>query len=151
GWAADQAAADPDETRARLARLRELIDLLDSAAQARDSLRRAEADAAQKKTQVVEAERAAAAGVGAAEAMQLIEWLRDTRDYLEISPDSEVCPVCEQPVVAEDLRRRIDGRLNAMTSLGELRDKLEAANKAYQNAVAIVDRDRDGMLAAARS
>ncbi|HKC86933.1 MAG TPA: ATP-binding protein, partial [Blastocatellia bacterium] len=44
-WAAAQRAADLDETRARIERLRKLIDRLDAAAQARDSLSRAEADA----------------------------------------------------------------------------------------------------------
>lgn len=152
-WAAAQSAADLDETRARLERLQNLIDRLDAAAQTRDSLRRAEADAARSQAQVAEAERAAsaAAGIGAPEAMRLIELLRDTRGYLEASPDQAACPVCEQPVVAEDLRRKIDERLNAMTALGELRDRIEAAVKERQNAVAIVERDRDRMLAAARS
>src|SRR5262249_61792937 len=72
----------------------------------------------------------------------------------EASPgpqDGAACPVCERPVVAEDLRRRIDARLTDMTALGELRDELEAANRAHQNAVAIVERDRAGVLEAARS
>jgi energy-coupling factor transporter ATP-binding protein EcfA2 len=151
GWAAAQSAADLDETRARLERLQDLIDRLDAAAQARDNLRRADADAARSQAEVTEAQRAAdaAAGVGATEAMQLIELLRDARGYLDASPDTSACPVCEQPVVAGDLRRRIDDRLTAMTALGELRDKLDAANRAHQNAVAIVERDRSGMLAAA--
>ncbi len=152
-WAASQLAADLGETRARLERLQNLIEKLDRAAQARDSLRLAEADAAQKSEQVVEAERAveSAASVGVAEAMRLIELLRDARGYLDASPDQETCPVCEQSVAAEDLRRRIDERLNAMTALGELRDRLNAASKARQNAAAIVERDRGVMLDAARS
>ncbi|MGH9751344.1 MAG: AAA family ATPase [Blastocatellia bacterium] len=155
-WAAAQSAADLDETRARLERLQDLIDRLDAAAQARDSLSRSEADALRKNVQVAEAKRAAdaAAGVGATEAMRLIELLRDARVYLDASPgapDGAACPVCEQPVVAEDLRRRIDERLTAMTALGELRDNLEAANRAHQTAVAIVERDRGGVLEAARS
>src|SRR5262249_57957253 len=44
-WAAAQRAADLDETRARIERLRKLIDRLDAAAQARGSLNRAEDDA----------------------------------------------------------------------------------------------------------
>src|SRR5262249_32451600 len=82
------------------------------------------------------------------------ELLRDARGYIDASPgplDGAACPVCEQRVVAEDLRRRIDARLTAMTALGELRDNLEAANRAHQNAVAIVERDRARMLEAARS
>ncbi|MGH8310568.1 MAG: AAA family ATPase, partial [Steroidobacteraceae bacterium] len=155
-WAEAQSAADPDETRARLERLQNLIDRADEAAQSRDSLRRAETDVALSKTRVAEAESAAgaAAGVSANEALQLVALLRDARGYLAESPgpqDKAACPVCEQPVVVEDLRRRIDGRLNAMTALGELRDKIEAANKAYQNAVAIADRDRRKMLEAASS
>ncbi|MGH9769793.1 MAG: AAA family ATPase, partial [Blastocatellia bacterium] len=158
-WAAAQSSADQDETLARLERLQELIDRLDVAAQARDSLRRAEAEAARSQARVAEAGRAAdaAAGIGATEAMQLIALLRDARGYFEASPDSldradrTACPVCEQPVVAEDLRRRIDDRLSAMTAIGELRDKLEAANKTHQNALAIVERDRARMLEAARS
>ncbi len=152
-WAAEASAADPGETRARLERLQDLIDRLDQATQARDSLRRAETDVAQRKTQVAEAESAAdtAAGVGANEALQLIALLRDARGYLAESPDAAACPVCEQPVAAEDLRQRIDERLNAMTALGELRDRIEAANKTYQNAVAIAERDRRKMLEAARS
>ncbi|HKQ72919.1 MAG TPA: AAA family ATPase [Blastocatellia bacterium] len=155
-WAAAQSAADLGEIRARLDRLQNLIDRLDAAAQARDSLSRAETDASQKNAQVAEARRAAdaAAGIGATEAMRLIELLRDARGYLDstpVAPDGAACPVCEQPVVAEDLRRRIDERLTAMTALGELRDKLEAANRAHQNAVAIAERDRGRMLEAARS
>lgn len=155
-WAAAQSAADPDETRMRLERLQNLIDRLEAAAQARDSLSRSEADALQKNAQVAEAKRTAdaAVGVGATEAMRLIELLRDARVYLDASPgapDGVACPVCEQPVVAEDLGRRIDERLTAMTALGELRDKLEAANRAHQTAVAVVERDQGRMLEAARS
>jgi len=154
-WAASRSVADLNEIRARLERLQNLIDRLDAAAQLRDSLGRAEADASQKNTQAAEARRAAdAAGAGAPEAMRLIELLRDARGYIDASPgplDGAACPVCEQRVVAEDLRRRIDARLTAMTALGELRDKLEAANRAHQNAVAVVERDRARMLEAARS
>jgi recombinational DNA repair ATPase RecF len=152
-WAEAQSAADPDETRARLGSLQKLIGAIDQAAASRDSLRRAETAAAEKKAQVVEAQRAAdaAAGLGAGEAMQLIEILRDARSFLDASPDAAACPVCEQPVVAGELRQRIDQRLTAMTSLGELRDRLNAAARAHQSAVAIVDRDRESMLAAGRS
>ncbi len=152
-WAAAQSAADQDETRARLERLQNLIDRLDAAAQVRDSLGRSEADALRKNAQVAEAKRAAdaAGGVGATEAMRLIELLRDARGHLDAAPNQAACPVCEQPVVAEDLRRRIDERLTAMTALGELRDELEAANRAHQTAVAIVERDRGRMLESARS
>src|SRR5215475_7136875 len=155
-WAAAQLAVDLGGTRERIERLRKLIERLDAAAQARDSLSRAEADALQKNTQVAEARRAAdaAAGIGATEAMRLIELLRDARGYLEASrgpQDGAACPVCERPIVAEDLRRRIDARLTAMTALGELRDMLEAGTRAHQNAVAIVERDRNRMLEAARS
>src|SRR5262245_3191855 len=155
-WAAAQRGANLDEIRERLQRLQNLINRLDAAAQARDSLIRAEADASLKNTQVAEARRAAdaAAGIGASEAMQFIELLRDASGYLDASPgapDGAACPVCEQPVVAEDLRLRIDARLASMTALGELRDELEAANRAHQNAVVIVERDRGRMLEAARS
>jgi hypothetical protein len=41
------------------------------------------------------------------------------------------------------LKLRIDERLNAMTALGELRDKLAAATKIHDHAVAIRERDRN--------
>jgi DNA repair exonuclease SbcCD ATPase subunit len=147
-WAAAQSAADLDETRARLDRLQTLIDRLDAATQARESFRRAETGVAERLAEVAEAQKAAdaAAGIGAAEAMQLIAVLRDARGYLEASSGVASCPVCEQPVVAEDLRRKIDERLNAMTALGELRDRLEAANQSHQSAVAIAERDRQQMF-----
>src|SRR5262249_10543966 len=87
-WAAAQSAANLDETRARVAGLGKLINRLDAAAQARDGLSRAEADASQKNARVAEAKRDAdtAAGVGATEVMRLIELLRDARGYLEASP-----------------------------------------------------------------
>ncbi|MCI0336108.1 MAG: AAA family ATPase [Acidobacteria bacterium] len=152
-WAAQQVAADVDETRARLERLQNLIGRIDVAAQALNSFHRAEADAAQKSGEVAEMQRDAdaAAGIGVADALQLIELLRDARGYFEALPDRESCPVCEQPIVAEGLRQRIDERLNAMTTLGEVRDRLEAANKSHQNALVIVERDGGRMLAAGRS
>jgi len=51
--------------------------------------------------------------------------------------------VCDQPVIAENLKQKIDERLNAMTPLGELRDKLDVATKNLENAVAIRERDRN--------
>src|SRR5262245_60117982 len=155
-WAAAQSSVNLDETRARVERLRKLIDRLDAAAQARDSLSRSEADALHKNAQVVEAKRAAdaAAGIGATEAMRLIELLRDARSYIDAlsgPSEGEACPVCEHPVVAEDLRLRIDERLTSMTAIGDLRDKLEAMNRAHQTAADIVERDRGRMLEAARS
>ncbi len=152
-WAMQQVAANVNETRAKLERLQNLIDRLDQAAQTLDRFRRAEAEAAQKSEEVLEAQRAAtaAAGIGATEVLQLIELLRDARRYLNALAESAACPVCEQPIVVEDLRQRVDERLNAMTALGELRDRLEATNKSHLNAVAILERDRSGMLMAARA
>ncbi|MCI0662725.1 MAG: AAA family ATPase [Acidobacteria bacterium] len=144
-WAAAQSEADLGETRARLGQLQNLINLLDRAAQSRETFRRAEAEASEKAAHVVTAQSAAsnAAGVAATEALQLIAVLRDARDYLVRSPDLANCPVCAQPVASESLKQRIDERLNAMTALGQLRDKLEAATKIHENAVAIRERDRN--------
>ncbi|MGH9839437.1 MAG: AAA family ATPase [Blastocatellia bacterium] len=152
-WAAARSAADQDETRARLERLQALLDRLDAASQARESFRRAETDAAGRLAEVAEARHAVdtAVGIGAAEAMQLIAVLRDARGYLDASPGAASCPVCEQPVVAGDLRWKIGERLDAMTALGELRDRLDAANKIHQSAIAIVERDRKQMLDASHA
>jgi recombinational DNA repair ATPase RecF len=144
GWAAARSAADQLETRARLAQLQNLIDLLDRATQSHESFHRTEAEAAEKETQVLAAQNAAiaAAGLVSTEAWQLIAVLRDTRNYLARSTDLANCPVCEQPVIIENLKQRIDERLNAMTGLGELRDTLDTVSKSYDNAVAVRERDR---------
>jgi wobble nucleotide-excising tRNase len=54
-------------------------------------------------------------------------------------------------VVADALRQKIDERLDAMAALGQLRDQLDATSSAEQSAVAIVRRDRQQMLDAART
>jgi wobble nucleotide-excising tRNase len=152
-WAAQQAAADLDDTRAELERLQTILDRLDAAALARESFHRAEAEAALKRAEVAEAQHHAdeAAGVGARDALQLIAVLRDARSYFASTDDQAACPVCEQPVVADALRQKIDERLDAMAALGQLRDQLDATSSAEQSAVAIVRRDRQQMLDAART
>ena len=152
-WAAQKAAADLDGTRAELERLQTLLDRLDVATQARKSFHRAEAEAMQKEAEVVEAQRHAdeGAGIDARNALQLIAVLRDARSCLDAPDEATACPVCEQPVVVDDLRRRIDERLGAMAALGELRDRIDVASGAHQSAVAIVQRDRQQMLDAART
>ncbi|MEP7343596.1 MAG: AAA family ATPase [Acidobacteriota bacterium] len=152
-WAAQQAAADLDDTRAELERLQTILDRLDAAALARESFHRAEAEVVRKGNEVVEAERHAdeAAGVDARDALQLIAVLRDARNYFAVTDDQATCPVCEQPVVAEALQRKIDERLETMAALGQLRDRMDTASGAEQNAVAIAQRDRRQMLDAART
>ena len=145
GWAAAQSGADLGETRARLGQLQNLINLLDRAAQSRETFSRAEAEASEKAAYVLAAQNAAssAAGLAATEALQLIAVLRDARDYLVRSPELANCPVCTQPVAGESLKQRIDERLMAMTTLGELRDKLDAATKNHEHAIALRERDRN--------
>ncbi len=152
-WAEARTSVDLDEARAEREGSNKLIGLIDRAAQAQDSFRRAETDALQKKARVAEAQRdlSISSGAGAPDALRLVELLRDARGYLTTSPDAPACPVCEQPVSAEDLSRRIDDRLNAMTELGALRDRIETANKEQQNTAAILERDRMRMLDSARS
>jgi recombinational DNA repair ATPase RecF len=142
-WAAARSAADQRETRARLGQLQNLIDLLDRAAQARETFHRAAAEAAEKETRVEEARSAANAAAHrvSSEGLQLIAVLRETRNFLARTPDVAKCPVCEQPVTVDRLKKRIDERLQAMTALGELRDKLDADTKSHENAVAIRERD----------
>jgi len=142
GWAEEKAAISPARATAAVKQLQTIIERLDEAVRSRTAHQQDVAAALQKQTALlaIRSEVAAAEGLSASESIELLNLLSDAKTYLAAPSDVSSCPVCEQPVVTGELRRKIDERLNRMTALGQLRDRLTVAAREQQRAADVSEK-----------
>ncbi|HEY7770795.1 AAA family ATPase [Longimicrobium sp.] len=83
---------------------------------------------------------AAAEAAGAEGTAALAELLERVRGYLAAVPDAGVCPVCERPADAGELRQAVEDRLNRMNALSAAaRVARDAEGKAERAELAVID------------
>ncbi len=63
---------------------------------------------------------------------EIIDILTKTKSFLQKKKTAEECPACEQPIVFDDLQKRIVDRLNNMNNLVEASKKFEKAKDNYK-------------------
>lgn len=92
--------------------------------------------------QEIDKEIVALPDVGGAQAVELVRLLEQAQTIVAEPNNPDKCPVCEQPVVAADLRKSISDRLSRMASHRSLAKKrtqadrnLSTAKTAYSTAV----------------
>jgi hypothetical protein len=128
-WAKDQAAKDPTALGAEVKAADRILKQLTACAQARTSLAAAETDHKAAKELLKKAEenfdkaQARLTGIGGS----LIDVLKDAETYLKEKTDARDCPVCERPIDAKQLQKRIADRLAEIKEVVELRSNVDDA------------------------
>ncbi len=151
-WAAAKVAVGPAELEVHLGGLREAVRLLDNLAKSRDSLDRASTavDDRSSGERLVSEQIRALPKVDGAEAVPLVDLLKQAQEIIAPPNDLGVCPVCEQPITADDLRNKIKKRLSEMQSHLKLADSQKKAAKALADAKAVHATAIEDYIAAAR-
>jgi len=134
-WAHDKSKVDISETKTLAAYLTSVIDSINNAIGSKDRFNKSFSDYQGKfnNLKVVEEEIKSSPGLSAEEAIKLLNILQQTQTYISETKEAITeCPVCEQPVVAEQLTDSIQKRLTSMTEVKELDDRKKAAVKQLQ-------------------
>ncbi len=134
-WAHDKSQVDISETKTLATYLTSVIDSINNAIGSKDRFDTSLSDQQCKfsNLKVVEEEIKSSPGLSAEEAIKLLNILQQTQTYIsETKEPITECPVCEQPVVAEQLTDSIQKRLTSMTEVKELDDRKKAAEKQLQ-------------------
>lgn len=134
-WAHDKSQVDISETKTLAAYLTSVIDSINNAIGSKDRFDTSFSDYQGKfnNLKVVEEEIKSSPGLSAEEAIKLLNILQQTQTYISETKEAITeCPVCEQPIVAEQLTDSIQKRLTSMTEVKELDDRKKAAEKQLQ-------------------
>ena len=144
-WAKTKTSVPPERAAAAAKQLQTVVQRLDEAIRSRTTHQQDLADAMRKESSLLAMrnEAASAQGLNARESLELLDLLSEAKSYLVATPDLPSCPLCEQPVVAAELRRKIDERLSGMIALDMLRDRLDAATREHQRAADIAEKSND--------
>lgn len=138
-WARAEATGDLQTLKANIAAGRELLNASTVATEAWRELqvRAAEASDAvgmlrplQERLETLRAE----------EDVQLLDVLECAQQILD--PSSETCPLCEQPISAEDVRRRVANRLGALKEVRKLKGEIERAAKTAETTTSMLGQQR---------
>lgn len=105
---------------------------------------------AKKQLERVRAEITGSHATWSKEAPQLITTLESTAALLDAGWSKSTCPVCEQQVEPEELRRRIQNALGSMKALKTLREQEQQADADVKQADVHTGTERTRLLAAAR-
>lgn len=134
-WAHEKSQVDISETKKLATYLTSVIDSINTAIGSKDRFDTSFSDYQSKfaNLKAVEEEIKSSPGLSAEEAINLLNILQQTQTYIsETKEPVTECPVCEQPVVADQLTDSIQKRLKNMTEVKELDGRKKAAEKNLQ-------------------
>ena len=134
-WAHEKSQVDISETKTLATYLTSVIDSFNTAIGSKDRFDTSFSDYQSKfaNLKAVEEEIKSSPGLSAEEAINLLNILQQTQTYIsETKEPVTECPVCEQPVVADQLTDSIQKRLKNMTEVKELDGRKKAAEKNLQ-------------------
>ena len=150
-WARSQANIPTDTLKHELETFQsedKLIENLTSSVQSYEQAKKEETEVGEKRKEAEES-LARIESVEARDNAQLVNLLRETKDYLNRTQDT-ICPVCEQTEInPEGLIKKIDQRLGEMNRLEKAYDAKKKAEQNFQNKKALLQQARESMFSAA--
>lgn len=152
-WAKSKVATDQTTLQLLAKELKNIIGLLDALKLSGDNLAEAEQACATKEValKAVEKEIAESPGPNAADTLELISVLETAQSYIAAPRDVNECPVCEQTVVASNLRASIATRLTKMTEFRALSKRRKTADEELRLAQAEVNSAKSNFVNATAS
>ncbi len=138
-WADTKAKADQIALKSRVNELQSVGGFLEEIKKKKKTLEDAISAIGirQQELKGVNDEIAASPGIQGEQVVQLIELLQKAQTVVALPNDPKSCPVCEQPIVAADLRNTMANRLSAMRQfdlLGKKRNKADRDLHAAETA-----------------
>jgi ABC-type transport system involved in cytochrome c biogenesis ATPase subunit len=152
-WAKRAASQDVAKLTKDLQLFREAQTSTSKAEAALAELRGAIATSAEYETEAATIEREVAAlpGVDAQQAISLVGILDNVAKHLRTGTHSDECPVCQQAIPLETLKKGIQARLKELKKYDTFRQTREVARRNVQNSLVNVDARRTSLFAAARA
>jgi len=148
-WAQEKSQVDISDIETLAGYLNSLIDSTNTAIGSKDRFDTSFSDYQGKcaDLKVVEKEIKSSPGLSAEEAIKLLNILQQTQTYISETKESVTeCPVCEQPVVADQLKDSIQKRLTNMTEIKELDGRKKAAERHLQGSKNTLSTDFNHLL-----
>jgi len=135
-WAKQKAGADASLLKTQLNELQANIRLIENVSAKKSEYEEATdtLEARKQGQKIVDDEIAALPKVEGEQAVRLIELLQKAQTVIALPNQPTSCPVCEQPIVAQNLRAEIARRLNAMSEHERLAKKRAQAERDLNTA-----------------
>ena len=143
-WAHEKSQVDISETKKLATYLSSLIESINTAIGSKDRFDTSYSDYQEKgaNLQAIVEEIKSTPGLSAEEAIKLLNILQQTQTYLSETKGSVTeCPVCEQSVVADQLKDSIQKRLTSMNVIKELDRRKKVVEKQLQGSKNTLSRD----------
>jgi hypothetical protein len=152
-WAEDKADEDLERLLATQNKIAAVLTAFEQTRLAQDERHRSEAEctAAEATLESARQELHAAEIESAATESQLLQLLRQAQSYVETHPDLTVCPVCEQPIDAAQLRSRIIARREAGRAVEEALANVLQAQSTLDEHRRVLDSREEGVIRWGRS
>ncbi len=130
-WAKDKVNTGIAELNTQLKRLTQIVNAIGKAVTAKDDHRSKISIVAirQSELSTIEQRIEMSPGLDAVTAVHLIESLSKAKDYINVKPDLNKCPICQRPVSRDELISIVDGQLSQLTELRTLNDQRNTAQK----------------------
>lgn len=153
-WAQEKSQVDISNMETLADYLKSLIDSISDVIKSKDRFDSTSSDYQGKYADLKAVEKEIKSGpvLSAEEAIKLLNVLEQTQTYiLETKELITECPVCEQPVVADQLKESIQKRLASMTEFKKLDERKKVAEKQLQGSKNTLSRDFDQLLEQSRN
>jgi energy-coupling factor transporter ATP-binding protein EcfA2 len=148
-WAHEKSQVDISETKTLATYLTSVIDSINTAIGSKDRFDTSFSDYQVKcaNLKAVEEEIKSRPGLSAEEAIKLLNILQQTQTYIsETKEPVTECPVCEQPVVFDQLTNSIQERLTSMTEIKDLDERKKAGKRQLQGSESTLSTDSKQLL-----
>jgi energy-coupling factor transporter ATP-binding protein EcfA2 len=135
-WAAEMAAADADALNRTWEEANTLHSFIIRAIDLTEQRMRLQAELAEKRRyrDLCKDETDQAEQLDRKATPRLSTILSEVLAFISPPHEPDLCPVCEQPIVAQDLRCRLVAKIASMKDMGTLASRLETANRAVVTA-----------------
>jgi len=148
-WAQEKSQIDISNVETLAAYLKSLIDSINNVIGSKERFDSTSSDLQRKCADLKAVEKEIKSGpvLSAEEAIKLLNVLEQTQTYiLETTELITECPVCKQPVVADQLKESIQKRLASMAEFKKLDERKKVAEKQLDGSKNTLSRDFDQIV-----
>ncbi len=130
-WAEEISEKESKELNEKIKKLEQFIELIKKPVECWKEAKDLREKYARSKKEFNRAEKVLKDLSGKKQLQEVIDILQKTQSFLQKEKTAEECPACEQPIVSENLRKRISERLHNMKALVEAKEQYQNANRDY--------------------
>ncbi|MBI3653360.1 MAG: AAA family ATPase [Acidobacteria bacterium] len=151
-WASEKKRADTQKLQASLSETLTILQQFAAALMQQNNYQTAQQTLRSKTQEWTQLQNQISAGSQTQEAnRKLVQMLKQVESYLAAPLDKDHCPTCLSTYQVDKLRREVATRIADMTVADEVNAKFADAEKATQNAHAVVEQSRKNFTQAAQT